>query len=121
MAVSPDSATAADRVSVTTRLEALDDTFDAWAVVIGPKGGVYSITRRGGLRADLEPLARSVSGLEADGEVGFLEATVPPWLAAGDYTIAAALLPPGTVPGSLDDAASRAIDGYVDRDILTIN
>ena len=121
LAVTPDSASAGDRVTVTARIEALSDTFDAWVVVVGPDGGVFSITRYGGLKQGAEPLARSVRGLGSDREVTLLEATIPSWLATGAYTIAAALLPPGTVPTSLDGAERGVLEGYFDREHFTVD
>lgn len=96
------------------------EAFDAWAVALTPDGAFYSLRPGKAPLAGAVPLARSVNGLWTDIEVTLFDGKAPEGMPAGSVTIAAALLPPGAVPASLEDAGRIALYGYFDLRTLAI-
>lgn len=103
-----------DAFTASVFLKSLSDTFDAWIVVIDPSDKIRYVTRGGKLTERPTRYAQNVPGLPKDINVTILRTFVPD-LIPGYWTIAVAILPAGVIPTSLEDARSKAIEGYFEQ------
>jgi agmatine deiminase len=119
--LSSDAVSPGSRIGIGAHVAAIKEPFDAWAVVLGPRGEVYSLRLAAGPVKGATALATSVPGLAEGRAVTLLDATVPHGMPSGGYTVAAALFPPGVAPRNMEDAGSEAIEGYFDQGVVTVN
>lgn len=92
-------------------------TVDAWGVVFGPGGTVYSFVpwNPGALRAGAVPLGTDIPGFWAPASYRLLEMTIPPGV-QGEYRIVVGLVPAGIVP----TGPESTVPGYVNQKTVTV-
>ena len=115
---SSNSPAAGDRFTVNVNVQPLAQTFDAWGVVFGPGGALYSFVlgNPGALAAGARPLARNVPGLGSPYAGVLLDMPAIPQGTQGLYQVVVGLVPAGTAPAGIGDAIPR----YADQESVTV-
>ncbi|MCX6339602.1 MAG: SGNH/GDSL hydrolase family protein [Candidatus Aureabacteria bacterium] len=99
-------------------VQPINQVFNAWAVITGQGGIVYSLTpgRPGALTRGAKPLAKGVQGLRSASTVRLFSLQAIPPGVNGAWTVTAGLVPPTSSPTGIESA----IPVYVDQKTLTI-
>lgn len=118
LALSTASPAAGGPIAIDLTVQPINQVSNAWAVVTGPGGILYSFTpgRPGALTRGAKPLAEGVQGLRGASTVRLLSLGAIPAGVNGTWTITAGLVPPSTSPTGVESA----IPGYADQRAVTL-
>lgn len=109
------SPSAGSPLAIDATVQSIDQVFNAWAVIMGPGGILYSITQEGLVRG-AKPLARNVQGLTRAYTLRLLSLQTVPAGLTGTWTVIVALAPPASSPTGVESA----IPGYADSLKITL-
>ncbi len=103
--------------TIRTYCSPVSSCFDAYSVVIGPSGKIYSfdILNPKNLKAGVVPLAKNVPGLATPYEGTLYSSDSLGSCAKGDSTIITGLVPCGAAP-----TIQNAIPGYLWQSVVTV-
>jgi peptidyl-Asp metalloendopeptidase len=103
-------------LTVDVTVQPISQRFDAWGVIVGPGGKIYSFVlgKPGKLQKGMKPLARNVSGLRSVYTRTLLSMKIPQG-AGGSYTIIV-----GLVPAKKSPSVRNAIPNYLDQKKVTV-
>lgn len=98
-----------DRFTVNVTVQPLAQAFDAWSVIFGPGGALYSFVpgNPAALVPGAQPLATNVPGLSAPYAGVLLDMPAIPQGVQGLYRIVVGLVPAGVAPVGIGDAIPR--------------
>jgi len=118
LAVNTSSPPPGSPITIDMTVQPINQVFNAWAVIAGPGGVLYSLTpaRPGALTKAAKPFAIGVQGLNSASTVRLFSLPAIPERANGTWTVIAGLVPPATSPTGVESA----IPGYVDQKMATI-
>lgn len=104
-----------DKIRVQAHADALQEGFDAWAVLLAPGGAMYFMSLAGTLAPGPMPIGRSVPGLRTGMDATLLSMFIPNNAPRGEYEAVLVFLPAGTSVSSVEDAEKKAIPGCFAR------
>ncbi|MEI6634224.1 MAG: PQQ-binding-like beta-propeller repeat protein [Chlamydiota bacterium] len=118
--VSSNSPAIGERFTVDATAQPVSQAFDAWGVIFGPGGAVYSfdLANPANIVTGAVPLATSVPGLTAPYPAHLLDLAIPP-RTAGSYQVIVGLVPAGVAPTGPESAIGGA-NGYVGQENVTV-
>ena len=117
LAASSTSPSAGDEFAAEVAVQPLEETFDAYGVVLGEgEAWSFDLANPGALVSGVRPLVRSVPGL-TDAWEGtlFRIDSIPEYLRGRTFTFIAGLVPEGKAP-----AVENAIPGFVEQEEVEV-
>lgn len=97
-------------LAIDATVQPIDQVFNAWFIVTGPGGMLYSITPQGGLTRGVKPFVKGVQGLTRAYTIRLLSLPSAPAGLKGAWTVTAGLLPPASLPTSAESAIPGCAD-----------